>query len=221
MANLAALVGGVLILTATGQVEPGQSATEISEDLPLSVVALTQVPLWAGYLGVPWYAARRKGSGLRRDFKLTMRPLDVPLGLVIGLATQLVLVPLLYAPILWLTDVDADELSSEARQLTDKATDVFGVALLVLIVVVLAPVIEEIFFRGLFQQATRRRFGSIWEVWLPALVFGAVHLQPLQFPALVLFGLVAGWLTRRRDRLGPAIWAHVGFNGVAVVSLLA
>ena len=89
-----------------------------------------------------------------------------------------------------------------------------------LIVVVLAPLIEELFFRGLFQRATDRRFGAALSVVFPAVIFGAVHLQPLQFPALVLFGLVAGLLVARSDRLGPAIWAHVGFNAIAVASLL-
>ena len=52
-------------------------------------------------------------------------------------------------------------------------------------------------------------------------MFGAVHLQLLQFPALTLIGLVLGWLTLRYGRLGPAIWAHIAFNAVATVMLLA
>jgi membrane protease YdiL (CAAX protease family) len=206
---------------AAAAIDSQRTLTDIAEDLPLSLVALTQIPLWAGYLGVPWYAARTKGNGLVTDFHLWMRWVDVPLGLIAGLVTQLVLVPLLYAPALWLTDLDPDELSSEARELTDKATDPVGVVLLVLIVVVLAPLIEELFFRGLFQRSAGRRFGSFWAVVLPAVVFGLVHLQPLQFPALVLFGLVAGLLVARFDRLGPAVWAHLGFNAVAVAALLA
>jgi membrane protease YdiL (CAAX protease family) len=217
----AAAIGGVLILIVAGLFDAQRTTAEIAQDLPLSIVALTQIPLWAGYLGVPWHAARTKGNGLRRDFHLSMRWIDVPVGLAAGLVTQLVLVPLLYAPALWLTDIDADELSKEAQELTDKATDPVGVLLLVLIVVVLAPLIEEIFFRGLFQRAALRRYGSVLAIVLPAVVFGAVHLQPLQFPALVLFGLVAGLLVARSDRLGPAVWAHVGFNAIAVVSLLA
>lgn len=217
----AAALGGSLILVAAAAIDGQRTVTDLAEDLPLSLVALTQIPLWAGYLGVPWYAARRKGNGLVRDFHLSMRWFDAPLGLIVGLATQLVLVPILYAPALWLTDLDPEELSSEARELTDKASDPVGVVLLVLIVVVAAPVIEELFFRGLFQRAALRRFGRFWAVVLPAVVFGVVHLQPLQFPALVLFGLVAGLLVRRTDRLGPAVWAHVGFNAVAVAALLA
>jgi membrane protease YdiL (CAAX protease family) len=52
-------------------------------------------------------------------------------------------------------------------------------------------------------------------------VFGLVHLQALQFLALTVIGLVLGALTLRTGRLGPAIWAHVAFNGVATALLLA
>lgn len=219
MANVAAVVVGSAILAA-GAALSDTPLGEYTDELPLTVVALTQIPLWAGYLGVPWLASRRKGHGLVADFALRMRWSDAPLGLLAGIVTQLLLVPLLYLPAIWLTDLDTDELSSEARELTDKATDPVGVVLLVVIVVVLAPLIEELFFRGLFQRAAARRFGRLASIVLPAVVFGLVHLQLLQLPALIMFGLVAGVLTWRFDRLGPAIWAHVGFNGLAVLSLL-
>ena len=35
-----------------------------------------------------------------------------------------------------------------------------------------------------------------------------------------IFGAVVGWLVWRTDRLGPAIWAHVGFNLTAAVVLV-
>jgi membrane protease YdiL (CAAX protease family) len=117
-------------------------------------------------------------------------------------------------------DGDRD-LSAEARELTDKATDAVGVVLLVLVVVVLAPIIEELFFRGLLLRSLERRVGRWGALIISSLVFGAVHLQALQFLALTVIGLVLGWLTQHFGRLGPAIWAHVAFNGVATALLLA
>jgi len=46
------------------------------------------------------------------------------------------------------------------------------------------------------------------------------HHVPLQFPALVMFGLIAGVLVQRDGRLGRAVWAHVGFNSWTVGVLL-
>jgi membrane protease YdiL (CAAX protease family) len=217
IAIVASVVGGLLILSATGQVDDGV----VADDVPLAIIALTQIPLWSGYLGVPWFVARREGTGFATTFGVTMTGWDVLGGLAAGVVTQVILVPVMYLPAIWLTDLDPDELSSAARELTDKATDPLGVGLLVLIVVVGAPFIEEVFFRGLFQGAAMRRFGAPIGVALPALVFGGVHFQLLQLPALVLFGVIAGLLVWRYDRLGPAIWAHVGFNAIAVVSLLS
>ena len=142
-----------------------------------------------------------------------------PIGLAIGIATQVDVIPLLYIPIFWLTG-DQD-VSAPARGLTDRATDPVGVALLVAIVVVGAPIIEELFFRGLLLRSVEKRFGTGWALAATSLLFGAIHLQLLQFPALATAGLVFGILTVRSGRLGPAIWAHVGFNGIAVITLLS
>lgn len=220
IANAAALFLGVAILAATGYVEEGADG-----ELPLTMIAILQVPLWAGYLGMPLYAARRKGNGVVADFGLRMEGWDVLKGIGAGLGTQLIAIPLLYVLIFAITDAlgweyDQD-LSEVARELTDKATDPVGVVLLVLIVAIAAPVIEELFFRGLLLRSIEKRSGPTWALWVSSLIFGAVHLQLLQFPALTLIGLVLGWLTLRTGRLGPAIWAHIAFNTVATVTLLA
>jgi hypothetical protein len=186
--------------------------------LPLTLVALLQVPLWLGLAGAPLVAVRVRGARLLEDFRWTMRPVDIPIGLATGIATQLVAVPLLYAPIFWI--LGRRDVSAEARSLTDRASGA-GVLVLALVVVVGAPVIEELFFRGLLLRGLDRRMGPTPALVLSAVIFALVHFQPLQFPALVLFGLVAGLLVRRTDRLGTAVWAHVGFNLTTVVVLLA
>lgn len=213
IANAAALIGGVVILAASGYTDTD------SDELPLTVIALMQLPLWAGYLTMPLLAARRKGNGVVVDFGLRVRPWDVPVGLVIGVLTQVVLVPVIYFPIFQI--IGKRDVSADARALTDRADDPFGIVLLVLIVVIGAPVVEELFFRGLLLRSAERKWGKAWAVVVSSLVFGAVHLQPLQFPALVVVGVVFALLALRTGRLGPSIFAHMGFNAVAVGSLLA
>lgn len=211
--NGAAVVAGAIILGAAGY------AGTDSDEYPLWLLAVLQVPLWLGYLTMPLYAASRKGNGLVADFGLRVRALDVPVGLVIGVLSQAVLVPLIYVPIFWV--IGHRDVSADARALTDRATDPFGVVLLLLIVVVGAPIVEELFFRGLLLRAAERRWGKVGAVAVSSLIFGAVHLQPLQFPALVAVGVVFALLAIRTGRLGPSIFAHMGFNAVAVISLLA
>jgi membrane protease YdiL (CAAX protease family) len=205
---------------AVGRIGAGQapSVTKTLADMELWITALLQVPLWLGFLGGPLYAARRKGFGLKRDFGFTMEWRDVPLGLVVGVATQIGVVWAIYR-VLFIFIGDQD-VSAQARQLTDRAHSPLDIAVLLLIVGVGAPVFEELFFRGLSQRAITRRAGPVIGVVGSALFFAFVHGQVLQFPALLVFGLILGWMARRYGRLGPGIWAHIGFNLVTAIALI-
>lgn len=185
--------------------------------LPLWTLPVGQVGLWAGLAVTAIVAATRRGNGLRRDFGWSMRASDVPIGLATGLFAQVVVVWLIYAPFQLVFDFDVSE---AARAITDRAASASDIALVMLGVVVGAPIFEELFFRGLTLRAFERRWGTVVGVLGSSALFGAVHLQPLQFPALMAFGIITALLVRRYGRLGPAIWAHVGFNLVAVVNLI-
>jgi membrane protease YdiL (CAAX protease family) len=108
-----------------------------------------------------------------------------------------------------------------AEDLTEGATNAVGVILLVLIVGLAAPVFEELFYRGLWLRAIERRAGTLVAVIGSSVLFGLVHFEPYDLPALIGFGAIVAILTVRTGRLGPAIWAHVAFNLTAVVGLLA
>lgn len=216
---IVAQVGGLLafsLVVALSGVDPDNT-----DDLSLGWVALGQVGLWAGLLGIPVFAARFKGNGVVRDFGLRFEGRDWFTGSLTGLVTQLVFVPLLYLPIFTLFDISSEKLEEPARGLTDRATDPLGVTLLVLIVGLGAPIIEEIFYRGLLQRAITNRWGVWPGIVGSAVLFAGSHFQALQFPALVLLGLILAYMTARSGRLGPAIFAHIAFNMVTVVFLVA
>lgn len=216
VAQIASLVAVVIFASAKGISTQDFS----SDDLTIGEVALLQVPLWLGLLGVPLASTWWRGNGPVRDLGLRATLRDAPIGLAIGIVCQFVLVPLVTLPVFLLTDVDQEELEAPAREMTDKATGL-GVVILVLVVVVGAPIAEEVFYRGMLQRTLARRL-PIWPTMIiTALLFGASHFQPLQFPALAAFGLVLSVIAHRTGRLGRNIWAHVGFNATTVVLLLA
>ncbi len=188
-------------------------------ELGIGEVALLQIPLWVGLLGVPLIATRLRGNGPVRDLGLWMRSSDVSIGLAIGVACQLVLVPLVSLPIFIFTDTDQSALEAPARELTDKAHGA-GVVVLALVVVVAAPIAEEVFYRGMLQRTLMRHWPAWPSMIVTAVAFGASHFQGLQFPALAAFGLVLSYLAHRTGRLGRNIWAHVGFNATTVVLLV-
>jgi membrane protease YdiL (CAAX protease family) len=217
------VLGQVLALVVPGVVAVVAIAVagrEDLEDIPLWATALLQVPLWAGLLGAPLWATYLKGRrSLAADFGLRMRPVDVPIGLVAGFFGQIALL-LVLSLVYQLLGIDLDKVGETAEELTEGATDAVGVILLVLIVGLAAPVFEELFYRGLWLRAIERRAGTAVAVIGSSVLFGLVHFEPYDFPALVGFGAIAALLTVRTGRLGPAIWAHVAFNLTAVVGLL-
>lgn len=198
----------------------GSTAFAIDRTFALGAggLVLSSLSMWVGFVGTPWWVTRTRGSGsLRADFGFDQRWWDALLGLPIGVATQLLLVPLVYLPLRSMVDDEA--LSGSAREVISRGSG-FGLVAIVLAVGIGAPVAEELFFRGLFQTAAIGRFGQAVGVLFVAAVFAATHLQPLLFPGLFAAGLVFGILASRFGRLGPAIWAHVGFNMTTVVALI-
>jgi membrane protease YdiL (CAAX protease family) len=196
----------------------GGYAGEPSDTWPTSVTALSALSLWVCFLVAAVVVSRRFGSGrFAEDFRFTFRGNDL-LGLPLGVACQLAMVPLLYWPLqrIWPETFHSDELSQRARDLWDRAD---GVWLIVLVAVVAigAPLVEEIIYRGMIQQALHSRIDDALAVVLSALFFALIHLQPVEIPGLFAFGLVVGICFMRTGRLGMPILVHVGFNATGLL----
>lgn len=176
--------------------------------VPLVALVVAQLPLWGGLVGAVVIAGQARGRGVVEDFGLRVRPVDVPLGLAVGVAAQglVILGYWLWAQAMGDLDVDLP-----ARQLAAKA-DGAGVLVLVLLLGVVGPLAEEVFYRGLVLRSLERRTGRLAALLLSSVIFGVVHLQVVQLPGLVLAGLAFGLLAQRTGRLGPAVLAHIGFN---------
>jgi len=190
-----------------------------TDELNVGLFAASIGGNWIGLGGAVAVASRRKGTGsLATDFGLRIEGRDVGPGLLAGVLSQLVLIPLLYVPVHRLfPDVDV---SQEAEKVTDLAQG-GGIAVIAACIVLGAPLIEELFFRGLLQRAAGRRFGPRAAIAISAVTFGLVHFQPVQLLGLVAFGVVLGVLAQRAGRLGPSLVAHMAFNATTVVVLIA
>jgi membrane protease YdiL (CAAX protease family) len=212
VAFLVAVVGGALIIAITGY-------TDVDNDeYPLWLDALLVLPLWIPLIVGTVIVTRRLGTGHPlRDLGVRFVAFDL-VGIPLGIATQLVFVDGLYR-LLEAFGVDTSELDQPAEELADRADHALWVVVLVLMVVVGAPFVEEIFFRGLLMRSLQARWNDTVALVASAVFFGLVHLQSLQLPGLILFGLVAGICTQRTGRLGMAILAHAAFNATALIGL--
>ncbi|MCE5326119.1 MAG: CPBP family intramembrane metalloprotease [Planctomycetaceae bacterium] len=89
--------------------------------------------------------------------------------------------------------------------------------LAVVTAVILAPLTEEIFYRGLLQTALRRQFRPWPAIVLTALLFSFMHIgAPSSVPAILVFGMALGYQYERTGRLWAPVVMHVIFNAVFV-----
>lgn len=206
----------------------GQLAAGVRLDhnrVPLVARVLLTVPLWVCLVGVPFLLSRRRKLDLRRDLGWGMNRGDIGAGLVVGIATQVVLVPLVYLPMSRF--IDSESLEAPARNLVASADSPVGIAALVVLTVVGAPIAEEFLYRGLLHRgladllSDRGRLGTAVAVMGSSTLFAASHFQVLQFPGLLVVGIVTAVAFQITGRLGTPLWIHVGFNATSVVVLLS
>jgi uncharacterized protein len=93
-----------------------------------------------------------------------------------------------------------------------------------LIAVILAPIFEELFFRGFIQPVLSRTMGAVAGVVITAVLFGLLHgfeySWVWQYAVFIsLAGIIFGWLRARTDSVIPSIVMHGFFNAVSVVAL--
>ncbi|MGB0112817.1 MAG: CPBP family intramembrane glutamic endopeptidase [Ilumatobacteraceae bacterium] len=191
--------------------------TDGADDAPFTVLAAALAGAWVTYLAVMWVVSQRAGSGsFTADYGLSIDWIDMA-GLGVGAMAQLVLLRVVYLPLeaVWPDTFTQDRLEENAQDLVDRA----GAHqwLLVAVVVVGAPIVEELFYRGLLQRPLAARFNEGLVVVAVAATFALVHFRPVEFPGLFAFGLVLGAAALWTGRLGTPIMIHVGFNATALL----
>jgi len=215
---LLALVGAIVmsnVVTALWLV-----ALDVSASGPNSLgrMLCSFAGIWTVFLGISLIYCRRNGQTLAVGVGLSWRfPRDLVGGIFWGLCGQ-ALVYLVYLPVQLISPETAAKVSDKAKETTDVGGG-WKFFVLAIAVVLIAPVVEEIFFRGFAQRAFSASFGPAWGVASAAVLFGLFHFAPLQTPALIAFGFLLGSLARRNGRLGENIVAHIAFNGVTMIGL--
>lgn len=85
----------------------------------------------------------------------------------------------------------------------------------------LAPVLEEVMFRGAIQGYLTRKLGNPWlAMAIAALVFGVYHMNPVQVVYASMFGFILGWMYYRTGSLMSVIVGHVLNNSIATLTML-
>lgn len=87
-------------------------------------------------------------------------------------------------------------------------------------VIVLAPIAEELLFRGVIFRGLRNWAKPGVAIVVSAVFFGIAHLIPLVIPPIFVLGLLLAWIVETRGSLVPSIAAHVTFNVIGFTFLL-
>lgn len=95
----------------------------------------------------------------------------------------------------------------------------FGIYGAILKVVIIAPVIEELIFRGLIMHGLMRNYSKFTAVFVSALLFALFHLNPWQFPATIILGILLGIVMLRTRNIYLCILGHAINNGLVFISI--
>jgi membrane protease YdiL (CAAX protease family) len=185
------------------------------------VLALSALGLWLPFLFMLRWVAHRAGSDLRTYFGLRFAKTDW-IGIPLGIFCQVVLMNVVNWPLnKWLPDTfNPQRVENRARDMVDAAQGAWFIVLF-LVVVIGAPLVEELVYRGFIQGGLQARLGSTWALIITAAWFTVVHLEPIEFPGLFAFAIVLGLCYRRTQRVGLPMLTHLAFNatGLLLVAL--
>jgi uncharacterized protein len=94
-----------------------------------------------------------------------------------------------------------------------------GVWFGILRVVILAPIVEELIFRGVIFSGFQRIYPAFWAIFFSALLFALFHLNPWQLGPTFLLGLLLGYVRLRTGSLLAAILTHALHNGMIFLTV--
>lgn len=207
-ADLAAIAGVFLMaqFVLGGGVASVLKVLGISHTLAMAVA----YPLFmiAAIVFAVYYRQTREGERYMPRLRFTFRREWLPVlgwGLLTMLAAGVVLEPLL-------------ELFPESWYDLMKEAIGHG-GWVVLTTVVMAPLLEEVLFRGLLQDATVNRYGAVRGILIASAVFGVVHLIPMQVISAFVMGLVLGYVYYRTRSLLPPVLLHAANNLIAYLTM--
>lgn len=168
-----------------------------------------------GMPAVALIGAKKWGSGnVRRDLGLYAKLDDTWVGVIgmIALTISVVVVSVIIQGLGVPEGTNLEEVEEVGR---NGLLFVF----LVFFAGVVAPITEELLFRGLIQRGLTSRFGITAAIVIQGLVFGAAHLTPSQgwgnltlIASLAVLGMLLGFITHLTGRLTAAMIAHSLFN---------
>lgn len=212
-------VAAVLFLSAPIE---GEAPQELTPRLAVFAVLLLQLPMLAVF-----YAARRFYPG---HYASQLNNAELTVGVAFRQAVPLFLMclPLIWiASLIWthlLTALEAagaiDAFEPQALiTLFQDGGDPIAISLLVALAILLAPIVEEIVFRGCVYRFLKSQTTLLPAQILSGCVFSFMHWNLMSFVPLVIVGVFLARVYEKSGNLMVAIWFHAFFNAFSLLML--
>jgi CAAX protease family protein len=131
-----------------------------------------------------------------------------------GLLVAGYMIILLHNAILYLLKID-----TQGDQITQIFNELNSPIWLFIVGIIVAPFVEEIFFRGFLFQGFRQKYGWVAALFLSSFIFAAAHLDPVSFIPTFILGSVLAFIYHRSNSLWPGIIFHLLINAFGLVSI--
>ena len=214
------VAGVILVAMGVDQVSSAAGTPELAATLGADVATVTTIviwlskryPGWVDVLGLP-----AKGERIK----------ELVYGIVAGPVVYIGVAFVVAGILSIVLGLVSGRHATSPAQIDAQDLSVVGQILTVIVAVLVAPVTEELMFRGVLFRAIRDRRGFWWGASLSAVLFGLVHFVPAPWQdsvllqaSMVFTGLALAWIYERRGNLLACIFTHMTFNAIGVVLIL-
>lgn len=195
---------------------------ELTPWLAVAAVVTLQVPMLATF-----YGARRLYPGHYAD-RLNQKELSTLSAFKQAFPLFIMFMPLIWVgSLVWnalLLVLQQNGIIEEAQpqpliSLFQDGGNVAAISLLALMAVVLAPIVEEIIFRGCIYRFFKSVMTIHFAQLLSGIIFAFMHANLLSFAPLVIVGIVLAKVYEKTGNLAVAIWFHAFFNAFSLSML--
>jgi membrane protease YdiL (CAAX protease family) len=174
---------------------------------------------WLAFAGWPIITTRWRGNGPVIDLGLSLTWRDSGWGLLGGIAA--IVCAAIAASITTRFVPDLNSTAGEAADQLTKEGNRLTVLAFSFVVMVLAPIVEELFFRGLFFAALRKRgISTVLTVIITGVVFAGFHFEPVRFFVLLPTGIILGLVRAKTGSTAASMVAHGVVNAPGALLFL-
>jgi membrane protease YdiL (CAAX protease family) len=211
------IVGVATFAVAIAIDDSGRSLTDLSSDLTFLALPTIWGLVFASLImvGLLWLYLRKhdRVAAIKLDRWSQISP-----GKTIGLAVLVIGAGLIFNYAYATYIVPDVEIQAMLNQLLKAIPDTMpNNVLLFVAIAVIAPVLEEVLFRGLLQNSLANRMPTWAAIAIASAVFGVAHLDFNAFPPLMAMGIAFGYLYHKTGSLLVNIAMHMVNNAAAML----